>query len=128
MLCSYAIFSSLPFRLYCRYDNFSPLMADTTTLLSLPDLILVKILSYISLPELLQTVNRTCSRLHYLIETTSSLWTDVSNDFCEETTITDLRRFLRHASGFETLILPYANIGCPSYELDFLFTTCLLSL
>jgi hypothetical protein len=98
-------------------------MADAASLLDLPDVVLVKVLSYIPLTELLQKVNRTCSRLYSVIENNSVLWKDISPDFCVGLKLHDLKRLMRHSHGFETYLLPYANYECFIYELDFLFTT-----
>lgn len=97
-------------------------MATDISLLSLPDIVLVQILSHIPIQDLLQCVNRTCQRLHCIIENNSKLWKDISTDSCMVLHLPDLERLLRHSTGFESLLLPYADINCFTFELDFLFT------
>lgn len=92
-------------------------------LLILPEIVIVKILSEISLTELLQTVNRTCKKLHAIIESNSFLWRDIEPDFCVSLTANDLERILKHSIYFETFDIPFVEIKCQTYEIDFLFST-----
>jgi len=48
-------------------------------------------------------------------------------DFCVDLNKTDLQRVLRHSRGFETFLLPYAQIECCAFEIDFLFSTNLVN-
>lgn len=102
-------------------------MASSASLLTLPDVVLVQILSHIQLTELLQSVNRTCWRLNKIIEHNSSLWKDITTDFCVELNKTDLKRILRHAHGFESFLFPFAHMKCSSFEIDFLFSSNLVN-
>lgn len=110
--------------MFHRYEVCAHLMA---TLLTLPDIVLVQILSHIPITDLLLTVNRTCRRINNLIENTSSVWKDISTEFCVELTKSDLTRILKHAGGFECFLVPFANIKCYPYEIDFLFSTNLVN-
>ena len=92
-------------------------------LLAFPDEIIVEILSQLSLTELLQNVNRTCKRLHSIIEENSYLWRNVETDNCVEISSNHLRRILKHSSRIESFLLPFADILCETYELDYLFVT-----
>lgn len=101
---------------------------DPTThsigLLTLPNNVIVKILSEIPLCDLLLSVNRTCKRLNEIIEHTSTLWKDISTEYCCLVAGTnDLKRILKHSVGFETFLIPFADLSCHVFEIDFLLST-----
>ena len=97
------------------------------SLLDLPDIVIVEILSNVPTVELLRTVNRTCRRLNEIIENTSSLWKDISYDLEVELNKSDLERILKHSRGLECFLIPLARINCYPYEVDFLFSTNLVN-
>lgn len=98
------------------------------SLLSLPDLVLVRILSYFCIGELLQTVNRTCKKLHEVIENNSYLWRNIDFDYFVSLNAPELERLLRHSSCLQTCLLPFALDTCGAHELDILFTANLCNL
>lgn len=93
------------------------------SLTSLPDLVLLKILSLIRIQDLLQSVSRTCKKLHDIIENYSRLWRHFSPDHCDLVTKEQLMRILNHSVGFYEFVIPYCSYVCCPPDVDFLFTT-----
>lgn len=78
-------------------------------LTELPDNILVSIFKLFDLQFLLQVVNRTCKRLHSLIEENSILWRFFEFDIELAVKSSDLERILQHSSCFRRFLLPRSN-------------------
>lgn len=79
-------------------------------LTELPDNILVSIFKLFDLQFLLQVVNRTCKRLHSLIEENSILWRYFEFDIELAVKSSDLERILQHSSCFRRFLLPRSNL------------------
>jgi hypothetical protein len=97
---------------------------STLNFISLPDDVLVVVLSYIPLQDLLTYVNRTCKRLNDLIKTKSSLWRHFEFDWELNVKYGDLCEILNHAASFTYFLLPQGSvINCPAPDIDFIFLT-----
>lgn len=96
---------------------------EKSYLTSLPDLVLVKILSYISIADLLQTVARTCRHLNAIIECNSRLWSSFAPDHFSLVTKEQLHRILRHSVALTEFVVPYGSYACLAPDIDFLFIT-----
>ena len=95
----------------------------------LPTLVLVKILRYISIYELLTTVNRTCRTFYELVRQTSVLWEYFEFEHDQHVSIKKrhLEIILKHSQAFRTLIFPPLELECYGYELDLLFASFMKS-
>jgi len=96
----------------------------------LPDLVLVRVLRYISIFELLTSVNRTCKTFYNLIAQTSVLWEHFEFEQLDgplSISRTDLELILTHARAFKTFILPPLAVSCNGFDLDLLFANFLKS-
>ena len=95
-----------------------------STLVSLPDVVLVNVLSYIQLQDLLTIVNRTCKKLNHLIKTRSFLWRNFDFDWDLHLKYDVICEILSHSARFVKLYLPRDNfINCPAPDIDYLFLT-----
>ena len=90
---------------------------------SLPDLVLVKILSHFSIQDLLQTVAKTCTRLNSIVECNSILWSRFVPDYFSSVNIEQLHRILRHSAALTEFAIPYGTFTCCAPDIDFLFIT-----
>ena len=96
---------------------------EKSYLTSLPDLVLVKIFSYFTISELLQTVARTCKHLNSIVECNSTLWSRFAPDWFSLVTKEQLHRILRHSVALTEFAIPYGSYMCLAPDIDFLFIT-----
>lgn len=97
--------------------------ASTPSLLSLPEEILVKILSEIPLDQLLHSVSRTCKTLYFIIEENNVLWKEIDINVDHVINKDTLSRILKHSREFRTCSFAFSTIACEIYDIDFMFTT-----
>ena len=90
---------------------------------SLPDLVLVKILSYIPIPDLLQTIARPCKHLNSIIECNSVLWSSFAPDYFSKVAKEQLHIILRHTIALTEFAIPFGSFSCSAPDVDFLFVT-----
>ena len=125
--CSYEVFDRAKFcsLIYSFADTSFSLMESEqqSILLLLPEAILVNIFSMIPLSELLHSVSRTCKTLHSVVEKNSVLWKDIDFSVDHAVDYTTLLRILKHSFGFQTFFIPFVEIACEAYYIDFAFTT-----
>lgn len=96
-----------------------------SNLLSLPEHIIVEIFTNITITDLLLYVAPTCKYLNDIINENSKLWRDIDLDFPLVANLDTLKRILNHSFGFKSFLIPYAELTCTVYEIDFLLTRTL---
>lgn len=106
---------------YSQY-RWTFLLSFRSLLLSLPEEVLVIILSYVSIGELLQSVNRTCKTLRNIIENQHILWRNII--FEHQVTIDNnvLDRLVKHSKQFVIFVIPYSAYKCNATDLDYTLT------
>lgn len=91
----------------------------------LPDLVLTYIFSFLTLDELLTSVNRVCTTFNFLIKESSKLWKEFDFYGALHIKETDLIYILKHSSCFRSFIIGYSEYCGSSDSLDFHLTTTL---
>ena len=92
-------------------------------IIDFPEHILVSILKFLDLSHLLQSVNRTCKRLHNIIEENSILWRFFEFETIIIVGTIELKRILKHSAAFRRLFLPYSTRSFDAPLLDLMFVT-----
>lgn len=91
------------------------------SILSLPDELLMHILSFLDVQCLLESVCRVCKRLDGIINRYSILWRYFEFDHPLEISAHNLERILKHSRQFKALMMPYTKFNCDVPELDWIF-------
>ena len=86
-------------------------------------LVLTHIFSFLTLDELLTSVNRVCTTFNFLIKESSKLWKEFDFYGALHIKETDLIYILKHSSCFRSFIIGYSEYCGSSDSLDFHLTT-----
>lgn len=96
-------------------------------MINLPDQILLEILKYFTLFDLVQVINRTCTKLNILIKNNTILWRQFQFDFPITINEDSLKYITAHSRQFTNLEIGSSDFQCSATLFDYYFSKYLLS-
>ena len=94
------------------------------TIEDLPLEVLIHILSFISLQDLLQNINRVSKRFYFTINTTPKLWSEVHFDNPVQITKASLETLCKYSKTISSLLLPCSIYDIDVPEVDWYLSSC----